>query len=584
MKFLRVCRKVMRDEIVNLAKSQTMKYLPVLLLLSCTITAQNPHPKNYFQKPLDIPLQLSGNFGELRSNHFHAGFDFRTQQKEGLNVYAAAEGHVSRFKISPYGYGKAVYIDHPNGYTTVYAHLQKFAPEIEAYLKNKQYELQSFDVDIPVPAGALPVKGGQLIALSGNTGGSNGPHLHFEIRDTKTEKVINPMFFGYDVLLPDSKKPHLNSLLVYPVDPTAAVNKALTPIVLDVRQESPGVYIAETVYANGRIGFGINAADKDDHSHSENGLHAVSATFNGMPTYAYTFDTFHFDETRYINALIDYPRFRQTSQRVQRLFRKKPFDLSIIRTDLNGGVITVTPNLSGTYRIVMEDYFGNKIEVNIPVVYAAPPAFVAPTSSGFPVDASRENIYEKNGVSVTFPAGTFYEDFHLNFDVRNNQLFLDNRHVAVHSNFTVSIPEPSGYQGRNQTFIALLDGNRKTYLQTSFRNGFYIAKAKALGQFALERDTVNPTIKPVKNIAGKWISADRDLRFTIRDDLSGIKTIDGWLNGKWILFEYDYKNRRIVHDFSDGKHVEGRNDLKIEVTDNVGNSAIFETHFFRATP
>lgn len=562
-----------------------MKYLPFLLLIAGAALAQHPYPRGYFREPLDIPLQLSGNFGELRTNHFHAGLDFRTQQKEGLNVYAAAEGYVSRFKISPYGYGKAVYVTHPNGYTTVYAHLLKMAPGIEVYLKKKHYDAKSYDLDIAVPPGDLPVTKGQLIAISGNTGGSNGPHLHFEIRDSKTENVINPMFFGFDTLLPDSKRPYLNSLMVYPLDAISAVNKALAPIVLDVRQESPGVYISETVYASGRIGFAVNAADKDDHSHSPNGLHAVKAYFNGLPTYGYTFDTFHFDETRYINALIDYPRFKQTSQRFQRLFRKRPFELSIIRSDVNGGVISVTPNLSGTYKIDMEDYFGNKITVTVPVVYAAPPAFVANTSVGFPVDAGKDNIYEKDNVSVTFPAGTYYEDFNLGFDVRDNSLILDNKYVPVHNAFTVSIPEPPGTEAlRSQTFIAMIDGNRKSYHATTFKDGYYIAKPKALGQFVLDRDTTRPTIKPVKHIEGKWISSDKVLQLTVRDDLSGIGSINGWLNGKWILFEYDYKTRRITHDFADNIYVNGRNELKVEVKDNVGNSAIFETHFFKSAP
>lgn len=560
-----------------------MKYLPVLLIMTAFAAAQNPYPKDYFRSPLDIPLHLSGNFGELRNNHFHAGFDFRTQQKEGLNVYASAEGYVSRIKISAYGYGKALYITHPNGYSTVYGHLKRMAPTIEKYLKDKHYELQSFDLDINIPPGDLPVTKGQLIAYSGNTGGSGGPHLHWEIRDSQTENIINPMHFGFDKIIPDSKPPTLTSLMVYPLDATSAVNQALTPIILSVKQESPGNYIAENVYASGRIGFAINASDRDDHSHSANGLFQVQSYFNGGPVFGYKFDTFHFDETRYINALIDYPRYKRTSQRFQKLYYKKPYPLNIVKADVSGGIISVTPNVSGSFRIELGDFHGNKINVTIPIFYSAPPTFVQENTTGYFLDSSKDNIYEKDNVSVTFPAGTFYEDFYLDFDAKDRVLLMGNKFVPVHKPFTVSIKEdPANTAPISQLFIAEFDGARKSYNATTYKDGVFTAKVKTVGNYMLARDSTPPTITPVKNITGKWISSDKVLQFTIKDDLSGIKSIDGWLNGKWILFEYDYKTRKIVHDFSDNIYVHGRNELKVEVKDNVGNSAIFETHFFKS--
>ncbi len=560
-----------------------MKYLPLALFLYASLSAQTNYPQDYFRQPLDIPLQLSGNFGELRTNHFHAGLDFRTQQKEGLNVYAAAEGYVSRIRISSYGYGKALYIDHPNGYTTVYGHLREMAPVIETFLKSKQYEKQSFDVDLMLSPTDLPVTKGQLVALSGNTGGSGGPHLHFEVRDTKTENVINPLFFGFDKLVPDGKRPTITSLMVYPLDATSAINQALTPIVLDLKQSEPGHFIAENVYASGQIGFAINASDKDDHSHSPNGLFEVSSYLNGNLSFGYKFDTFHFDETRYINALIDYARFRRTSQRFQKLYMKKSYPLSIIKSDMNGGILHVNPNISGTYRIEISDFKGNKTSVSIPVSYAPPPSLLKETTSGYLVDSGKDNIYEKDNISVTFPANTFYEDFYLDFDVRDNMLYLGNPHVPVHSAFPVTIKETETETGlKRQIFIATIDGNRKSYNATTYKDGSFTARVKTLGNFTLIKDTLAPTIKLVKPISGKWISSDKYLQLTIKDDLSGINTINGWLNGKWILFEYDHKTRKITHDFSDNIYTDGRNELKVEVTDNVGNSAIFETHFFRS--
>src|SRR5690606_31615872 len=176
-----------------------MRYLIFCsLLFTQFLFSQQPYPKDYFQSPLDVPIVLSGSFGELRSNHFHSGLDIKTQQREGLDVFTTASGYVSRIKIQHYGYGKAVYITHPNGYTTVYAHLQGVGPKIQEYVKKEAYERQSYEIELFPKPGELPVSRGELIAFSGNTGGSGGPHLHYEIRNAKAEP-INPLLFGYDV-------------------------------------------------------------------------------------------------------------------------------------------------------------------------------------------------------------------------------------------------------------------------------------------------------------------------------------------------------------------------------------------------
>lgn len=577
-------RKFFRYQLFTLAKIDIMRFFLVLCCCSVLSWSQNNYPKGYFQSPLDIPLQMSGNFGELRSNHFHAGIDFRTLKKEGLNVYAAADGYISRFKISHTGYGKAVYITHPNGYTTVYAHLLRMAPEIESFLKKKHYTTQSFELDFNPAPGDLPVKKGQLIALSGNTGSSSGPHLHFEIRDSKTENIVNPMLFGFDALMPDTKPPKLHSLLVYPLGEDSAVNKSSVPIALDVKTEGTNHYIAQTVYASGKIGFSINADDPDDHSFSNNGLHAVSASFNGVSTFGYTFDTFNFDETRYINALIDYPRYKQTGQRFQRLYRRRPYNLSLLKTDLNGGIITALPNLSGTYKIDMEDFFGNKITVSVPIVYETPPAVKAIPKVGYFVQAGKDNLFQEGNASVFFPAAAFYEDFNLSFTADSSGLSLAPDDIPVHTAYTVTLPFPGGNLPQKKTFIALVDGAKKIYQATQFKDGMLSAKVKTLGKFIVDTDTIKPTIKPIKNIAEKWLSADNYLQFEVSDNYSGIAVIEGWLNGKWILLEYDSKSKTIVHDFSDGIYTAGRNDIKIQVKDNVGNCAIFETYFYKNFP
>lgn len=555
--------------------------LYVLALLICnSVFAQTQYPKDYFRPPLDIPMQLSGNFGELRPNHFHAGFDLKTNQREGLTVHAIADGYVSRIKISTFGNGKCIYITHPNGYTSVYGHLQTPVGPILDYVKKTHYKEKAYEIEMFPKPNELPVTKGQLIGLSGNTGSSEGPHLHFEIRDSKTEFVINPIFFGFDQNIKDTKKPTLSSLYVYPLD-NATVNQSKQPLLVNMTLQKDGTYLAGKVKTNGKIGFGINAVDTDDVSHNKNGVFNVSTFLNGNQNYNYQFNTYSFDEMRYINAFIDYPRYKKTSQRVQKLFMKTPFALSIIKTDSLRGIISAQPNLASSYRIEVSDYFGNQNSITVPIEYdtATPLVQAEPSASKYFVKYNRDTNFEKGNMSVFFPAGTFYEDFNMNFDVRNNKVYIHDDTVPVHSNFTITIKDTLYPESlRDKLYI----GKGTSYNGTIRKGDVFIAKAKILGPYGLVLDTIPPVIKITKPVEGKWISDQKKIEFTIGDSLSGIKSYNGYLNGSWVLFEYENKSRKITHTFDDQYLTEGENFLKIEVVDNVGNSTIFETHFFRS--
>ena len=560
-----------------------MRFSFCFFLISLVCLGQNQHPKDFFSVPLEIPMQLSGNFGELRPNHFHAGFDFKTNQREGLNIHAAADGYVSRIKISTAGYGKAIYITHPNGYTTVYGHLQKAIGTIQDKIEELQYSGKSYEIEAFFKPNELPIKKGQIIALSGNTGGSEGPHLHFEFRDNKSENIINPLFFGLD--LKDTKKPIVSSLLVYPIDANSTANESKIPVILNLSLQKDGTYLSEKVLATGRIGFGINAVDWDDVSYNANGIYKSQLISNGTPTFGYEFDQMVFDEGRYVNAFIDYYRYKKTHQRVQKLFMKNAYNWSNIYQNVGNGIYNVVPNFTGVQRVEVSDFSNNKTIISIPIQYSNQAAAVLNPikSTKYFVKAKVDGIFEKDNFSVSFPAGTFYDDFYLNFEVKNNILHLHDDTVPAHSNFTITaVDSVSAEEEKKKMFLASFNGKKWTFNTTKLVGNTFTCRTKTLGQFTLMKDTIAPTIKIAKSIEGKWITAQKSISLTISDNLSGVKTYNGYLNDVWVLFEYEPKLNKITHIFKDNLLLEGANKLKVIVTDNVGNSTIFETQFNRS--
>jgi murein DD-endopeptidase MepM/ murein hydrolase activator NlpD len=560
-----------------------MKFLPIFLFITFFTFSQNPYPQDYFVQPLEIPMQLSGNFGELRPNHFHAGFDFKTNQKEGLNVHAAAEGYVSRIKIASNGYGKAIYITHPNGYTTVYGHLQKAVGAIQEKIEELQYAAKSYEIEAYFKPNELPITTSQIIAISGNTGGSEGPHLHFEFRDSKTEKIINPLFFG--LKLKDSKKPIVSGVYVYPIDENSVVNESKIPVMLSLSLQKDGTYISDKVMASGRIGFGINAADWDDVSYNGNGVYKTQIISNGTPVFGYELDQMVFDEARYVNAFIDYGRYKKSHQRVQKLFMKNPFNWSNIYQNVANGIYEVTPNFTSNQRIQVSDFNQNKTIISVPIQYSNQEAKILnqekPTK--FLVKAKVDANFEKENYAVFFPAETFYDDFYLNFEVKNNMLFLHEDVVPAHSNFTITATDDKAAEAdKKKMFIASFNGKKWTYNFTKLNGNNFTCKSKTLGKFALMKDTIAPKIKISKSIEGKWLSDQKSISLSISDEFSGVKTYNGYLNEQWVLFEYESKQNKITHILKDHLLLEGANKLKVIVTDNVGNSTIFETQFNRS--
>ncbi len=556
--------------------------LLLFLFFSGTINSQNNIPNNYFDNPIDIPLILSGNFGELRSDHFHSGLDIKTQQREGIPVYAPADGYVKRIKISHYGYGKALYILHPNGFTTVYAHLQKYSGAIQEYVKKTQYEKETFILELFPDEDQLLVKKGELIAFTGNSGSSGGPHLHFEIRDASS-RPMNPMLFGINIS--DTKKPIVNSVFVYPISEDSQINKSQNPVKLRLILQKNGSYKTENIFAYGKIGFGVSTDDQQNGASNKNGVYNIKTIYNGEEKFNVLFEKFSFAETRYLNRYIDYTYFKTNRIRVQKLFRQNNNPLSIINGNSSDGYITIEEGFTSVFTIEITDYKKNKTLISIPIK-GKKQDIINPfvdKKNGDYIYADQATSITKGKFSVYIPANSLYENTYLNIEVKGDTLKVHEDIIPVHKNITITV-DVSNYNESDldKLYLGRINYKGEPYYNTTYRKGTKLStKTRTLGSYVLVIDTTAPTIKPVNFSDKKWLTKNNTLKVKIEDDLSGISSYRATINGNFILMEYNYKKDVLTYDFDDNIILDSENNLKVIVVDNVGNNATFEATFFR---
>lgn len=540
-------------------------------------------PQDYFQNPLDIEIILSGSFGELRNNHFHSGLDIKTNQRTGAKVYAAASGYVSRIKVEHYGYGKALYITHPNGYTTVYAHLEKFAPRIEEYVKKLQYEREDYEIEVYPTDLELRVDQGEVVAYSGNTGGSGGPHLHYEIRDGNA-RPINPLLFG--LRIPDSRLPLVKQIKAYPLDEESTINGKNEPQLLRLIPLGAGKFKVEPFSAYGEIGIGVNTNDQMDAASNQNGIFNVKTFFNGKPHFEMAFDRFSFDETRYINQMIDYKHLQENKSRISKLFIPDGSPLSLYRETTNNGKLQlVDPGSKHIYKVSITDYSSNVSEINMDITNESKNENLSPTvpKNATLVPHNESFSTTQGSYTLTIPKGTLYEDSFLVISENADVFKIHEDIIPLHKNMIINYDMKSkAGDDMDKYYIARITPWGAAYHTPSRLQGNTLtAFTRTLGTYAIKKDTNPPSIIPVNFKNGQWLSKNKTLTLKINDKETGIKAYRATINDKFVLMEYDYKTNLITYDFSDAVVIDTDNQLVVIVTDNVGNSTKFEANFQR---
>lgn len=533
------------------------------------------------RKPMDIPVLLSGNFGELRSNHFHSGIDFKTQGVEGKPIHSVQDGYVSRISVSPWGYGNGLYITHPDGTTTVYGHLQKFSQKITTYLKEKQYEQESFNVNLSLTPDELPVKEGELVALSGNTGSSGGPHLHFEVRDTETEEPMDPIEY-YKDLIKDTQAPKIQGIMVYSMPGKGVVNGSRRKLELKpVTAKNGKQTLTGKIEAWGEIGLAVKGYDYMDNTSNIYGIKDITLTADSQVIFHSNLDRFAFDESRYLNSFTDFEEWKEHRSFYIKSFVDPGNRLRFIES-LNHGILTIDEPRTYHLTYQLADAFGNTTQLSIQIEGKEQPIPEVDTENTELFHWWSDNRFGAKGIRLTIPKGNLYDDLYFRYSVKEDSAalgathILHNKPVAFHKSAKLSLRlQTDTLDNKQQYGIVRLQNGRRSWTGGVYRNGWVDADIKEMGSYTLGQDLVPPTITPLN--PATWVSKQA-IALRLSDNLSGVQTYRGEIDGQYVLFEMNSKSV-ITYHFDKERLARGKHTLKLVVTDACGNQSTYTYPF-----
>jgi len=553
------------------------------LLLGVVRAQQPPYPKGYFINPLSIPMELTANFGELRSDHWHMGLDIRTKSRENLPVMAAAGGYIAAIGIRPLSFGRYIEIRHPNGLATLYAHLNDFAPAIEEYVTRKQYEKESWAIELRFTPDQFPVQQGQLIAFSGNTGGSAGPHLHFEILDTKSSKRLNPLLFGFP--LQDQVPPLIKKIALY--DRSRSMSNQ-SPYMFTLRKTTIG-YGPETgkiiKTPHRKLSFALEAVDQVSGSPNPNGIYSATLFFDDKKIAGFTLDSIDYEETGYINAHIDYSHKKRGGTYFQHLTPLRGEASGVYQLFSSNGMVSLEDTAIHDVVIKVNDAYGNESTICFqlqftPLLTAGIPLPKKEEPSFLYILPDADFSFKRSELELHLPAGAVYDSVPFFYQTEagpwqpgalSSRYRLNDRTWPLHRDlqlkFKVTKPIPDSLQ--QKLVLQHSDDATTRSKPASYHQGWVTASFGNFGSFQVFIDTVAPVVQ----LTGKGdtidLSANKAIVFTPTDNFGSIRSFRAELNGQWLRFTND-KGKNWVYPF-DERCPYGTHQLTVTVEDGVGN-------------
>ena len=528
-----------------------------------------------FHTPIDAPFDLSGTFGEFRSR-FHTGIDFKSRGVQGQKIFSIEDGYVSRIELNNYGYGKVIYIDHLNGFTSVYAHLKNFSAELDEYIKSELYKSKRNSIKKFPKTNQLRISKGEVIGYSGNTGRSFGPHLHFEIRDTKSQDAINPLMFNYTYK--DDERPIIRGLYIINENNSLVRN---SPIRKKVKKINDSTYTVDDFEYNGKVGIGLDIYDiQYKNLYNQNGVYKVELFIDSILKYSYKMDKIKFSENHYKKIMYDYLSLAQKNKKVLKIYTPRNSDLSFLKNNKFNGIINSDSIRDNSLLVRVSDWNGNSSSIKFNLK-ANDSISRRSSYNGIEILTNQNYTLNKNSSIIEIGKNTFYDDLLMNISYQSDTLNLGKEKDPFRSSIRIKLPHKiSDTLELRQSFVGKIINGKISYISSKKNKSYIYASTSSLGEYIISKDTLKPDIKPVNFKNNSNIKVNNTLKLRLKDDLSGIKNYSSYFNGIWALFEYEPKSNIIFHNLSDGIIKDGENELIIKYEDGVGNKGVYQTKVY----
>jgi len=569
-------------------------FLLIFTLLNAVPLCAQWLSNGIFSSPMSIPLTLTSGFGEIRPNHFHSGIDVSTAGKNQA-ILAIEKGYVSRIKVSVSGYGNALYINHPNGLTSVYAHLSEFNDTLNQYKSFIQQQSREYEVDILLDSSDFPISRQQFIGWSGNTGSSTGPHLHFEIRDQTSQNILNPLLFGFGEK--DFTAPEISAVSVFPMESYGLVNNVQStlniPLVINKKSKKKGLPSNEKLpQVSGWVGFGFQGGDVIGKIQNKTGIFKVQLFVDSQEVFQARFDQFSFDETRSVNTYQDYAERLRSKRKIQRCVMPSYSMIGIYKRNRNRGYFYFDEDRTYEITYLLSDLNENSTRFSFNVKGQIPQI------ENFKKRVNADYQMILPGILQTVSLPDFEAEFQSEslFDttwlklIRHNQLSgispiieLGSKFIPINQAVRIRFKPKIGYDSlKNKCIIARKSGNSFSGLKSTWSNNWLEAETREFGDFQVLIDSIAPTIKVVPQVILKKRkkivvkpTASGTIHLLIKDELSGITSIQSQLDGNWILLEPGNNVGEWNYHFPDELN-SGMHSLKIESIDAAGNTNQFD--------